>query len=92
MNEWASFSTKDFAGNAVAKTGDLVRTIMLDVDDRRPVDDIFWSEDDYREVYRRAGLAVREIHRPLGKASDPCTWVTETTVPPWTICVLSPEA
>ncbi len=91
VNEWASFSTRDFAGNAVARTGDIVRTVILDVDDRRPVDDIFWTEDDYREVYRRSGLTVRELHRPLGRDSDPCTWITETRVPPWALYVLAPE-
>ena len=85
VHEWASFSTKDFPGNAIAKTGDIVRTVMLDVDDRRPVDDIFWTHDDYLEVYRRCGLTLRAVHRPLGRESDPCTWVTETRVPPWAI-------
>jgi SAM-dependent methyltransferase len=91
VHEWASFSTKEFAGNAMAKTGDLVHTVMLDVADGRPVDDIFWTDADYREVYRRAGLAVREVHQPLGSSSDPCTWVNETRVAPWTIYVLMPN-
>jgi SAM-dependent methyltransferase len=90
VHEWASFSTKEFPGNATAKTGDVVRTVMLDVADRRPVDDIFWTDADYREVYRRAGLAVREVHQPLGSSSDPCAWVNETRVSPWTIYVLTP--
>ncbi|MBK6845065.1 MAG: methyltransferase domain-containing protein [Gemmatimonadetes bacterium] len=89
VHEWASFSTRDFAGNAVAKTGDLVRTIILDTDDHRPVDDVFWSEADYREVYRRAGLEVRSVHRPLGHASDPCAWVNEERLSPWTIYTLA---
>jgi SAM-dependent methyltransferase len=91
VNEWASFSTREFAGNATAKTGDLVRTVMLDVPDRRPVVDVFWTDADYREVYRRAGLAVRGVHRPLGSSSDPCTWVNETRIAPWTIYDLMPN-
>jgi SAM-dependent methyltransferase len=91
VHEWASFSTKEFAGNATAKTGDVVRTVMLDVADGRPVDDIFWTDADYREVYRRAGLAVRKVHQPLGASSDPCTWVNETRIAPWTIYVLMPN-
>lgn len=88
VHEWASFSTKEFAVNATAKTGDVVRTVMLDVPDRRPVDDIFWTAADYHEVYRRAGLAVRDVHQPLGTSSDPCAWVSETRGAPWTIYVL----
>jgi len=40
QHEWASFSTREFAENRTARTGDVVRTIMLDVDDRRPIDDV----------------------------------------------------
>jgi hypothetical protein len=62
---------------------------MLDVDDRRPVEDIVWSDDDYRDVYRRAGLAVVASHRPLGTDSEPYAWVSETRIAPWVIYVLS---
>ncbi len=55
VNEWASFSTKDFPENRTAKSGDKVRIIMLDVDDKRPVEDIIWKDEDYYEVYKRAG-------------------------------------
>ena len=89
VHEWASFSTKEFPSNAAAQTGDLVHTVMLDVADRRPVDDIFWTDADYRDVYRRAGLVVRAVHRPLGSSSDPCTWVNETRIAPWTIYELA---
>ena len=87
-HEWASFSTKDFPGNRGARTGDIVRTVILDTDDHRPVDDVFWSEADYEEVYRRAGLAVQRLHRPLGTAADPCTWVNEERLSPWNVYVL----
>jgi hypothetical protein len=54
-HEWLSFSTKDFPENHKARTGDVVRIIMLDVPDRRPVDDVLWERADFLEVYRRAG-------------------------------------
>jgi SAM-dependent methyltransferase len=92
IHEWASFSTKEFPLNAAAKTGDLVRTVMLDVADRKPVDDIFWTDADYRDVYRRAGLVVRATYQPLGSSSDPCAWVNETRVAPWTIYDLARRA
>lgn len=40
VNEWASFSTKDFPENQTAKSGEKVSIVMLDVDDSRPVEDI----------------------------------------------------
>ena len=41
VNEWASFSTRDFPENHHACDGDRVRIIMLDVPDRRPIEDVF---------------------------------------------------
>ena len=88
LHEWASFTTKEFPENRRARTGDIVRIVMLDVDDRRPVEDAFCSDESYSEVYRRAGLETASTHRPLGDPSEPYAWVTETSVAPWVIYVL----
>ncbi len=61
---------------------------MLDVDDRRPVNDIYCTDDDYRRIYRRAGLELQAIHRPLGRVDEPFGWVSETVISPWAIYVL----
>ena len=61
---------------------------MLDVDDRRPVEDVLWTPEGWAEVHRRAGVSMTAVHRPLGLASEPYDWRSETTVPPWTIYVL----
>jgi SAM-dependent methyltransferase len=90
VNEWMSFSTRDFPENRAARSGDRVRIVMLDVEDRRPVEDILCSDDDYREVYRRAGLIAIETRRPLARPTEPYTWVNETSIAPWTIYVLAP--
>jgi SAM-dependent methyltransferase len=87
-HEWASFSTVDFPGNRAARCGDRVRIVMLDVGDRRPVEDVLWTDEGYRDIYREVGLTVLETARPLGKATEPIPWVSEITVAPWTIYVL----
>jgi ubiquinone/menaquinone biosynthesis C-methylase UbiE len=87
-HEWASFTTKDFPENRRAKTGDKVKIIMTDVEDRRPVEDIIWMDNAYEEVYTRAGLAVAKKLRPLGREDEPYAWVSETKVAPWVIYVL----
>ncbi|UCC79478.1 MAG: methyltransferase domain-containing protein [Candidatus Zixiibacteriota bacterium] len=87
-NEWASFTTKDFPENLTARSGDKVRIIMTDVEDRRPVEDIVWSDDAYREVYKQAGLELVETYKPLGNDDDPVVWVNETKIAPWVIYVL----
>lgn len=90
VNEWASFSTKDFPGNRIARSGDTVFTVMLDVADRRPVADILCTDEDYQEVYRRAGLVPVQTYRPLARSAEPFPWVSETAIPPWVIYVLGP--
>lgn len=92
INEWASFSTKNFPENRTANRGDKVRIVMLDVEDSRPVEDIVWTDEDYHEVFGLAGLSPIEICRPLADPNEPYAWVSETTIPPWTIYVLENAA
>ncbi len=91
-NEWLSFSTRDFPGNRIARSGDRALVVMLDVADRRPIEDILWTHDDYLDVYQRAGLLVHQTYRPLGKAGEAFAWETELTIPPWSIYVLGAAA
>ena len=88
LHEWASFSTKDFPENHNAKSGDKVRIIMTDVEDKRPVEDILWTDDAYRDVYRQARLILVKTYKPLAKDSEPYEWVNETKIAPWVIYVL----
>jgi SAM-dependent methyltransferase len=87
-HEWASFSTKDFPENKTAECGELVKIVMLDVEDSRPVEDIIWPDEDYHDVYRRAGLTHLQTYRPLAKDTEPFEWVSETEIAPWAIYVL----
>jgi SAM-dependent methyltransferase len=88
VNEWASFTTRDFPENRNAKSGDAVKIVMTDVEDRRPVVDVVCSGEDYRKLYALAGLTLIETHKPLGKADEPYTWVSETRIAPWILYVL----
>jgi SAM-dependent methyltransferase len=88
VHEWASFSTKDFPANRDAGDGDRVRIIMLDVPDRRPVDDVVCGDVHYRQLFAGAQLDVRDLRRPLATGEEPTRWVSETTVAPWSVYVL----
>lgn len=88
VNEWASFTTKAFPENLTAKTGDIVRDIMLDVEDDSPVEDIYWSLEDYKILFGEAGLEIEEIYKPLGKDDEPFNWISEKEIAPWMIFVL----
>lgn len=87
-HEWASFSTKGFPENQIASSGDLVKIIMTDVDDSRPVEDIVCTEGGYRNVYEEAGRKTLATNQPLGTEDEPFSWVNETSIAPWTIYVL----
>jgi len=87
-NEWASFSTKDFPKNNLAITGDIVKIIMKDVEDMSPVEDIFWTEDDYYNLFSLTGLTVEAIYKPLGYETEPYNWIMEKEIAPWIIFVL----
>jgi SAM-dependent methyltransferase len=89
IHEWASFTTKDFPENKYAASGDKVRIVMTDVPDARPVEDVLWTDDAYREVYRQAGMKIVGTYRPLATDDEPYDWVNETTVAPWVIYVLA---
>jgi len=90
-HEWASFTTKKFPENKDAKNGDKVKIIMTDVDDRRPVEDVLWTDEAYREIYQEVGLSIENIYNPLGKENEDIEWINETKISPWVIYVLSKQ-
>lgn len=89
LHEWASFSTKDYPENRQARSGDTVRIITTDFADRRPAEDILWTDESYREVYSRADLKLVATYQPLAKGDEPYRWVNETKIAPWVIYVLA---
>jgi SAM-dependent methyltransferase len=87
-HEWASFSTRDFPENRLARRGGVVRIVMTDVADRRPVEDVLCSKASYLEIYGQAGFDLVASYEPLGREDEPFAWVNETRVAPWRIDVL----
>lgn len=87
-HEWASFATKEFPENAAARSGDVVRIVVTDHQDRRPVEDILCIDESYRTVYRDASLQAIQVFKPLATGDEPYAWVNETKIAPWVIYVL----
>lgn len=87
-HEWASFSTKDFPENKRAMSGDEVRIIQTDTEDKRPIIDIAWTDKSYRDVYKKSGLQMVKTYKPLAKNIEPYKWINETRIAPWVIYVL----
>src|SRR5215831_4938590 len=92
VNEWASFSTRDFPENRHARDGDRVRIVMLDVSDRRPVEDVLCTDAHYRRSFESAGLGVLDVQTPLATGKEATRWVSETSTAPWTIYVLGRDS
>ena len=88
VNEWASFTTKDFPENRDARDGDRVRIVMLDVPDRRPVEDVLCTDGNYRRLFEIAGLTLHDMLSPLATGEEPTPWVSERTISPWAVYVL----
>ena len=65
-----------------------MKIIITAVDDTRPVEDIIWTDESYRDVHTRAGLKAVLTHKPLGRESEPFHWINETRIAPWVIYVL----
>lgn len=89
VNEWLSFSTRDFPENRQAGSGDRVRNLIIDIDDKRAVEDYLCLDEDYRQIFALAGWHLVDIYQPLGQPDEPFEWVNETSIPPWTIYVLA---
>jgi SAM-dependent methyltransferase len=87
LHEWLSFTTA-YPENARARTGDIVRIAITDGGDLRPIHDVLWDDAAYRADFAAAGLAVHELHRPLGRTEEPYAWQTELHVSPWLQYVL----
>jgi ubiquinone/menaquinone biosynthesis C-methylase UbiE len=87
-HEWTSFTTRDFPENTHARSGDKVKIIMKDVQDKRPVEDILWTNEAYQEGFKRAGLEVLKKYTPLAKENEPYEWINETRIAPWVIYVI----
>jgi len=87
-HEWASFTTRPFPENQAAKSGDKVRIIVTDHADRRPVEDVLWTDEAYREVFKAAGLRVLRKYEPLARGDEPHPWVSEIEIAPWAVYVV----
>jgi SAM-dependent methyltransferase len=91
INEWASFTTKDYPETKKARSGDRVKIIITAVEDARPVEDILWTDKEYQKVYGQAGLITVQTLKPLARESEPHQWVSETRIAPWVIYVLKKD-
>jgi SAM-dependent methyltransferase len=65
---------------------------MLDVPDRRTVEDVSCSDRRYRELFAGAGLHVIDLASPRATGDEPIQWVNETRVAPWSVYALGADS
>jgi hypothetical protein len=62
---------------------------MKDVEDGRPVVDLIWFHEDYLDLFAASGFDLVARCTPLGHRDEPQEWITETSIAPWVIYVLT---
>lgn len=62
----------NFPENRHAKSGDLVRVKLKDID--LTFTDYLWTEQDYRLAFANAGFKICQVHYPLGNENDQFVW------------------
>ena len=61
---------------------------MTDHAEPRPVEDILWTDEAYREIFQAAQLRVLGKYEPLARRDEPYSWVSEVEIAPWAVYVL----
>jgi len=82
VNQWVSFSTRDYPENKRAVSGDRVLIEILDVEDT------VCTDEDYSRLYCQAGPSALEKFRPLATGEEQIDWVSETEISTWVTYVL----
>ena len=66
-HEWLTLNT-DFPENKNITSGSKVKIEFLDIN--LTIDDYFWTEKDYREVFQKAELVFTDVKNPLATEDD----------------------
>lgn len=83
-HDWLTINT-DFPENKNITSGSKVKIEFRDIN--LTIDDYFWMEKDYREVFGNAGLVVTEVYNPLGREDDCYEWKDEKNISPHSIII-----
>jgi len=52
----------------------MVRIVMKDVKDARPVVDLVWFQEDYVNLFAASDLELEAHYTPLGREDEPYPW------------------
>jgi len=82
--DWLIFNT-DYSENKNLKSGDKARIYnrVANIE----FTDYFWTEENYRSFFEKAGFILVEEHYPLGKLNENYQWKDELKYSPFSIFV-----
>ena len=83
-HDWLTLNTS-FPENKNLTSGSKVKVEFRDLG--FAIDDYYWTENDYKEIFQKAGFVISEIHKPIGREDDGYEWRDEKNFPPITIFV-----
>jgi len=87
MGNWLSFSYDFKENKKKIRSGGQIKILIKNID--VVINDYYWTEKDFKDLFSCAGLKVLDIFKPLGKKDDPYDWIDEGAIPPVTIYILS---
>lgn len=82
--DWLVYYT-NFPENENLKSGDLAKAYDNDADIE--FTDYYWTEADYRRIFKQAGFDLIEVHYPIGTESEPYPWKDEKYYSPFVVFV-----
>lgn len=82
--DWLIYNT-NYPENKNLKSGDLAKA--YDRGANIEFMDYYWTEADYRRLFKQAGFQLIEVHYPVGKESEPYPWKDEKTNSPFVVLV-----
>ncbi|NRB11296.1 MAG: class I SAM-dependent methyltransferase [Rickettsiaceae bacterium] len=82
--KWLSFDT-DFPENKDLYSTKKVRLCFKDIS--LIIRDYYWSEEDYKSLYKDSGLTLEEIYKPLASETDSTEWCDELHHPPYALYI-----
>ncbi len=83
-HEWTTVKV-DYPENKLKQSGSSVRVFLTDVE--LELTDYYWTDADYRQVLTDAGYTTIDLHQPLGVPEDGIAWISEDSVPPFSIYI-----
>lgn len=75
----------DYLENRELKSGGLAKIYLCDADIE--FTDYYWTESDYRRLFKQAGFQLMEVHYPLGNEREPYPWKDEKKSSPFVIFI-----